>query len=369
MKVFIDIGHPAHVHYFKNFIRRFRYKGHSVVITARDKEMAHYLLRNLEYDYYSRGKGGENFLGKMIYTLKTDVQLLKLALREKPDLFLSYSSPYAAHVSTFIGKPHIAFDDTEHATVGRFLYKPFTDVICTPNCFTKDLGKKQIRFKSYMELSYLHPNVFIPDESIYRYLCIKKAEPYVIIRFVAWEAVHDRGLRGIPHDMKIEAVNTFEKSARVFISSEKELPEELKKYKLNIPQHMIHNALAYASMFYGESATMASESAVLGVPAVYIDNVGRGYTDEQQSRYGLVFNYSESLSDQVKAIEKGVELLHTPKAGWEERRKRLLEENLDLTTFIEYVVEQYPESVDILKTNPGYQTRFNVSSPAYANNM
>ena len=48
--------------------------------------------------------------------------------------------------------------------------------------------------------------------------------------------------------------------------------------------------LAHCRAFVGESATMASECAVLGVPAIYAAQTGRGYTNEQESRYGLVTN-------------------------------------------------------------------------------
>jgi hypothetical protein len=40
MKILIDIGHPAHVHFFKNAIRELEGRGHEVKVTARDKEVA-----------------------------------------------------------------------------------------------------------------------------------------------------------------------------------------------------------------------------------------------------------------------------------------------------------------------------------------
>jgi len=44
-----------------------------------------------------------------------------------------------------------------------------------------------------------------------------------------------------------------------------------------------------------------TEAAVLGTYSIYIDDEGRGYTDEEELKYGLVFNSKTSL------IEKGVE--------------------------------------------------------------
>ncbi|MBL6729987.1 MAG: DUF354 domain-containing protein [Bacteroidia bacterium] len=345
MKLFIDIGHPAHVHYFKNLIQRLKVKGHSVIVSSRDKEMAQYLLQQLNLEYFNRGKGASGIIGKVLYTITADYDLYKIARREKPDFFLSFASPYCAHVSSMLRKPHIAIDDTENATFGQMLYRPFTNHILTPDCFKKDFGKKQMRFPSYMELSYLHPNVFNPNDSIYEYLGIEKNEKYCVLRFVGWGAVHDIGHKGLTLENKINAVREFSKFCKVFISSESKLPDKLKKYELNIPKHRIHDVLAFSSMFYGESATMASESAVLGVPAVYLDNEGRGYTDEQEHKYGLVFNYTESESDQLKSIEKGVEILKTNKEShWSDKRTNLLNDKIDLTAFLEYFIENYPAS-------------------------
>lgn len=39
MKVLVDIGHPAHVHLFKNMIWERERKGHEILITAREKEI------------------------------------------------------------------------------------------------------------------------------------------------------------------------------------------------------------------------------------------------------------------------------------------------------------------------------------------
>ena len=46
---------------------------------------------------------------------KADFTLVKLALKLKPDMFLSFASTYAAHASFLLNKKHIALTDTEHA--------------------------------------------------------------------------------------------------------------------------------------------------------------------------------------------------------------------------------------------------------------
>jgi predicted glycosyltransferase len=195
-------------------------------------------------------------------------------------------------VAWLLRKPGINFQDTENAQLMLTLSLPFSRVYCTPHCFNRDLGKKHIRFKGYMELAYLHPRYFTPNESIFECLPIKRDEKYVVMRFVSWGASHDIGHKGISLKMKRKAVEQISSYARVLISSEGDLPEDLQSYRIDIPPERMHDALAYASLLYGESATMASECAVLGTPAIYLDNQGRGYTDEQEKKYGLVFNFT-----------------------------------------------------------------------------
>ena len=47
MNILFDIGHPAHVHLFKNAIWKLEAKGHKVAITSREKDVTTSLL-----DYY-----------------------------------------------------------------------------------------------------------------------------------------------------------------------------------------------------------------------------------------------------------------------------------------------------------------------------
>lgn len=359
-KILIDIGHPAHVHYFKNFIKIMESKGYQFLIGSRNKEIEHYLLKKYNIPFFNRAKGQDELIGKVFYYFKAVYIIYFKAMKFAPDIIMSFGSPYAAIVSKLLGKPHIAFDDTEHAKLEHLMYLPFTRNVLTPSCFTKNLGSKQIRFNGYMELCYLHSEYFTPNNSILDILGVRKNEKYIIMRFVSWNASHDVGHSGLGLEMKKKAVKKLSKYAKVFISSEGELPEDLKQYQIKIPPERMHDALAFATLLYGESSTMASECACLGTPAIFHDNNGRGYTDEEESKYKLVFNYSESLADQEKSIAKSIELLNTPnlKQEWQKRRQRMLSKKINVTAFMVWFIENYPTSVKIMKENPDYQLRF-----------
>ncbi len=135
MKIFIDIGHPAHVHYFRNFIKIMEGKGHEFLVIARDRQYVFDLLRAYEIDFISRGKGGNGALSKLWYLKVTSIKQYFRARSFKPDMFLDFGTIYSALASLILRKPHLVFEDTENASLYRLLYKPFVTEIFTPECF------------------------------------------------------------------------------------------------------------------------------------------------------------------------------------------------------------------------------------------
>lgn len=340
MTILIDINHPAHVHYFKNFYKLMTDEGHEIIIVARRKEIAQQLLDIYKIPYIDRGRGKESAIGKFVYLVYADSKLYRIARKFKPDIFLNFLHPYPSHIAFLMRKPSLVFSDTESAKLHHKLTVPFATKVFTPSCYTIDIGKKQVRFNSYMELSYLHPNYFVPDDSILDTLNVKKGEKYVILRFVSWKAAHDFGHKGMSLENKRKTVEVLSKYAKVFITSESELPEDLEKYRISISPERMHDAIYFSSLLFGESATMASEAAVLGTPSIFMDNEGRGYNTEQEKVYGLSFNFTESDQDQIHAINKAEEIIQTDGSIFEEKRQKLLKDKDDLTQYMIKVVKE-----------------------------
>ena len=210
-------------------------------------------------------------------------------------------------------------------------------------------------FDSFMELSSLHPRYFKPNEAFLKKLNISTSEPYILIRFVSWEANHDIKYKGIKYSEKKLLINTLKKHYKILISSEQKLPEEFKEHAINITPEMIHHILAYAVLFIGEGATMASECAMLGTPAIYVNPITSG-TIEEQEKLGLLFSYRNFNG----ILEKSFELLSNDniKSEFQNRRMKLLANKIDITAFMVWFIENYPESFDQLRTNSQIQHRF-----------
>ncbi len=334
MRVLVDVGHPADVHFFKHFVQEMERKGHELLTTAREKEVSLRLLDAYGLKYVRVGSYHSELALKVVDMLMIDWRTYKTARRFRPDLLVSLASPNAAHVSWLLRKPHIAFNDTEHARVGYYLYAPFTSTICTPSCFLKDLGKRQVKFDGYKELAYLHPDRFVPNPSVLGEIGLTAETKFIIVRFVSWSAHHDVGQHGVVD--KRSLVASLEKYGRVLISAENGLPSELERCRISVAPEKLHDLLYYAALYVGEGATTASECAVLGTPAIYVNTLRVGYLDEQETKYGLVFCFSDPKTAQSQAMEKASELLERPrlKEEWREKRSRLLADKIGVTQFM-----------------------------------
>lgn len=347
------MGHPAHVHLFKNFIFEMTARGQQIKITARDKEITRYLLDIYDIPYEPVGKINYEKYNLIKEWILRDIKLLDISRKFKPDCFLGVLNPATAHSAKVLGKISFTFTDTEHAKLANKITLPFTDVVVTPNCYREDIGRKQVRYNGYHELAYLHPNYFTPNPDVLSELGLTEADPFTIIRFVSWGASHDVGHNGLREDTKRRAIQEFEKYGRVFITSEKPLPQEFEKYRISVAPEKMHNLLYYATLLYGESATMASECAVLGTHAIFCDFAGRGYTDEEEIKYDLVYNYNLDDKSQVESVDKGVQLLQEQdlKVEGRKKRERLLADNIDVTSYMIWFVENYPDSVSAVKNS------------------
>ena len=348
MKILVDVAHPAHVHFFRNALKNLEARGHTVKVTAKHKEMTLKLLEKYGFDYVSLGMPEKSMLGKAYAILKFDYKTYKVANAFKPDVYVSLNSPYMAHVSKLMGKPHIAFEDTEDAKFVFLLSNPFTEVICTPECFKKDFGKKHVRFKGYKELAYLHPNYFQPDPSVLDHFGLAEGDRFMVLRFISWAAHHDVGLSGIKEASAL--VKKLEQHGRVLITSEKPLPAELEKNRITCSPEKIHSLLYYSQLYIGEGGTTAVEAAILGTPAIHIEanseGVATGYNYgnfvELKDKYGLLDFYP----DQEQAFNRAVEILsdRDSKQKWSGKRKKLLEDKIDVTGWMTDFIEKYPES-------------------------
>jgi predicted glycosyltransferase len=330
MRFVVDILHPAHVHFFRNFIGEMERRGHAFLVTARDKEIALELLGayGIPHHVLSRQARGPGLAVEL--ALRTG-RLWRLARRFRPDYLLGIMGPTIALAGKALPSRTVIFYDTEMARATNWFAYPLADLVCTPDCYQGDAGRRQLRYSGYHELAYLHPRRFTPRREVLARHGLDDGRPIHLVRFVSWQASHDVGERGWSAEGKRRVVERLASRGHVLVTSEAPLPADLARYRLRLPVEDVHHVLAFADLLVGESATMASEAAVLGTHALFVSRTGRGYTDEEERRYGLVHNFTHQ--QEAGALARVEELLARTdlKADGARRRELLLADKIDVT--------------------------------------
>jgi uncharacterized protein len=361
MKYLFYFVHPAKYHAFKHTINSLKNNGHQVDIVICTKDILEELIKTEEWQYVNifpngrRIKGLHIYLSALINLFRTIIRLRKFIGKTKYDLFVTDD------LLTIIGKikrvPTFFFTDDDISAVPESVILLSTAAyILSP--YITNIGryeKKKIGYYGFKALVHLHPNFFTPDREK-----VKINSTYFFIRCVSAVSTHDRGRKGIDNDLLRKIVNYLLKYGSVIINSERALPFELEQYRIIFKNSDITHYTAFAKIFISDSTTMCTEAAVLGVPALEINE---WYSDFKQykelsERYGLISGFNPA--DKVGIFSKIAELLNNENLMSEYviKRKRLLEETIDVASFIYWILSEYPSSVKEYITDKNTQLRF-----------
>jgi predicted glycosyltransferase len=360
MNYIVDIGHPGHVHLFKHTIKALQKKGHSVIITVKDIPVAKKLLEYEGLDYFDLGKKRDSIIGKLIGQLIFAYKILRII--KKNDIQVGFGTsitlPQAARFSKL---KTIILDDDDDEVQPLFVKHghPYCSVILTPDSIKRST-KQTINYPGIHELAYLHPRYFSPDENVLDEIGITKDQKFFILRFVAFKGHHDVGHSGISLSQKRQLIKLLETYGRVFITSEKEIEKELEKYRVPTTPEKMHSLMHFAAMFIGDSQTMATEAAVLGTPALKCNTFAGELSvpNEIEKKYDLCYSYQPKDFDAL--LKKCEELLNTNnlKESWLLKRKKLIDDKINLSDFLVWFIESYPNSQLELNSKPNFYDRF-----------
>lgn len=331
------------MHFFKNPATLLTNAGHTLLFTSREKDVTTPLLDQLGLPHKvlssSSGKGLVSLAGEL---LSRNTALYREVKRFKPDIMASIGGTFIAHVGALTRTPSLVFYDTENATLQNAITYPLASCVLVPKCYESWLPrKKHIRYAGYHELSYLHPARFTPDRKRAIANGLALQGDTFLLRLVSWQANHDIGESGWNHSLLSQLVDWLSQRGKVLISSEDRLSEDLEPFRFTGAESEIHHLMAFCKAFIGESATMASECAVLGVPAIYAAHTGRGYTNEQQQRFELVYNLKELELTKITAVID--DILNVAVDTWAQRRQCLLDENIDVAQFVVDCIINHPQ--------------------------
>ncbi len=166
-----------------------------------------------------------------------------------------------------------------------------------------------------------------------------KGDKYVILRFVSWDDTYDLMHKKTGTDTKHKIIDIAIEKYRIFISAEGELPPDLMHFKLILPPHRLHDALAFASMVIRDGSTTATEAAVLGTPSIYISPFAHLLGVIQLlKKYNLIYKF-KTFTESIGTIEKIIE--DPQKIQRMANRKKFLEDTIDVAIFIMGKCEEY----------------------------
>jgi predicted glycosyltransferase len=358
------LEHPAKYHFHRIQINTLKSNGHQVDIVINTKDILEELVIKEGWDYTNlfpntrKIKGLHVYLAAFISLFKTIFKLYKYTYGKKYDLFFGDALVYIGRLK---GVPSFYPTDDVLAAVPeqRVFFIPANFIIAPE---ITDIGKfkrKKIAYKGYKALAHLHPNHFKPDRNklIDQF---KNSKRFFIIRCTGFGATHDINKRGVDDDILNAIIKILEPLGDILISSERELPNELRKYQTPINKNDVSHYIAFSDLFIGDSTTMCTESAVLGVPTVEFDEYF--YEIEQmlelEKKYDLISCFRTNETE--KCLMKISELVNNSNAKAEQLKKaeKFFYDMIDVSSFITWILDEYPNSYEEFKKNPNIQYRF-----------
>lgn len=372
MNILIDIGHPAHVHLYRNIWSELIRKGHKITITVKQLTSATELLDLYGMPYLLAGSRGRSLAGKGLSQILFNYRLWQVIMHNRIELAAG-SSITAAQVSRISPARSVILDDDDDEVqplMTRYGH-PFAHCLLSPDALRDHRRKKgTVFYAGYHELAYLHPCRFTPDPSVMEDAGIKKGERYFIMRFNAFRAHHDIGIRGLSVEQKRRLIEVLLPYGKVFITTEQQIEPEFEQFRLKVRPDRIHSLIYYSTMLIGDSQTMTSEAAVLGTPSFRCNSfAGRiSYLDEQEKKYGLTFGFLPAQFEEMLIKINSLLGMSDLKVEWQKRRLTMLADKIDVTAFMVWFLENYPQSRKIMVEDPSFQYNFRTDKSFLANN-
>ncbi len=365
MRIVFTINTPAQAYFYKNIIKETHKHGHDVSILARDYGETRFLLSSFGLNHYIYSSPPKSKFLKIINTLKDIIKYHQYIRKIKPDYIVG-GGVVDGTVSKLTKTPCIGFNDGEpNVNFFYFIqmklikYLGLASVIITPSNYQANLGQKHIKINSFKELAYLHPEYYVPDDDILKTIGVKQGEEFVVIRLNAFDSVHDVGYKSMTNTNLVDLISELEKKVKVFISTEKSLPDNFDKYILNIPKNKIHDVLYYAKLLITQTGTMATEAAILGTPTIVVHPKSRvyGYFVEMHDSYHMNYLFKQ-YEPQIKQIALNIANQTNIKCKYKEKSLKIINDKINMTEFMVWFINNYPESYNIMKEKPETQFKF-----------
>lgn len=358
MKILIYLGHPAQYHFFKNIVKNLE-KKNNVLYVIKSKDVLEELVSQDKTKYVNILPEGRRStkIGLISGLVKREARLLKTSLSFRPDIMLG-ADPSVAHIGKLLNIPAFTVleDDVNVISDLARITFPFSRHILAPDsCNCGKWEKKKISYSGYMKLAYLHPNQF-------KFHSRQNSDgKSVLIRLSNLEAFHDTGIKGFDDKILKDIIERLlSKEFNIMISSEKPLDSFYSKYILRIKAEEMHQVLCSSSLLISDSQSMTMEAAMLGIPSIrYSDFAGKiGVLEELEHKYQLTFGVKPGNYEKLYEVLEAIISTYDIQDVYRQRREKMLKDKIDVTAFVTWLIEHYPESLNTIEENPSFQKKF-----------
>lgn len=364
MNYLFYFGHPAQYLFLRAAIKRLQENNQNrIVLTIKSKDVLEDLLIGDGFSYINlqkeeRAKNKISIAVSLLLRLK---RIIKIAYQTKASLLIGTDATIAI-AGFLLNKTRITIIEDDYAVVknlARIAY-PFTNYILCPDvCDVGKWDKKKIGYAGFMKLAYLHPEQFQADKTIIELYQLKT--PYVLIRLSKLGAHHDFGINGINDEFIEVIINKLEsKGINIVISTERKVSEKWSPYLLNINPSHIHSLLNESHFLISDSQSMSVEAAMLGVPSIRVSDFANRISVLNVLEFNYELTYSAKPIEKDKILEILEKIINTEntKTVYLERRNKMLNEKINVTNFIVWLLEKPEIRLDLVKKEPNLQQTF-----------
>lgn len=356
------IGHPAHFHNFLRISEDLKNQGNKIIWVLREKDVLFELAQEAPFiKHYIRESTPKNKKQRILRILSREWKMFWLFLKYRPDLSIG-TDLVITHLGKLFGIPSIVVNEDDAEAVPLFAkygMKYASCILAPRSCSVGPYVFKSIQYPGYQELAYLSPPYFTPQKEKVKALLTNKGK-YFLLRFASLTAHHDDGVEGIDDAFAKKLIEKLLPHGNVWISAERSLPKDLEQYRVRLDPKDMHHILAYASIYIGDSQTMAAEAAVLGTLSIRCnDFVGRlGYLEELENKYALTKGFKTNQKEELlKYVETALE--ESDRNQIEINRQRMLNDAVDVNRLWTFVISNYPASFYQIKSDEKLMANFN----------
>lgn len=315
MSVLIDISHPAHVHFFRPLAQALIADGVRVHIVARDKDVTVRLLEasGLPFEVLPMGRLDAGRLSAAAELVRRSWALRRKIRRHDVKVVLTRNP--SGVIAAFGIRVTSIFDTDDGRGVGVHYWaaRPFADIITSSVYDPEEHGPRHHRYRALKAHMFLHPGHFTSNPDVRRRY-LSDDEQFCVVRFSAHDASHDRHIKGITPEGRQAIMERLQQFGPVLVSIEREglqLRHGTREATRVEPEDF-HHLLAEASLFIGDSQSVAAEAAILGIPSLRLSGfTGTTFYLRFLESLGLVQNFSPGEeADLLVSLESVLRHIH-----------------------------------------------------------